>query len=332
MGWEITGHDWAVELLKGHLVNNQVRHAYLISGPSGVGRRTLAIRLAQALNCQTPVAPGEPCLQCRSCTTIERMQHPDLSVVQAEQVGGVLRVDQVRALQRELALAPYEARYRVALLLRFEEAHVSACNALLKTLEEPNPSVVLIITAESTEALLPTVVSRCEVLRLRPVPFEQVAEFLTDRWGVPQEQAKLLSHISGGRIGQSLALYRSDELLQARKDCLDELGRLLSASRVERFAYADAISKDKAVLREFLSVWLSYWRDVMLRSSGADVPVANLDREVEIERLSDILGLEKARMVVAAIQRTLTYIDQYVNNRLALEVLMLDLPRVEQVG
>ena len=111
MNWDMLGHEWAVSLLKGHIERDRVRHAYLITGPRGVGRRTLALRLAQALNCPQPSSPGDPCRTCRTCSQIERMQHPDLVVVQADQLGGTLKVDQIRELGRGLALAPYESQY-----------------------------------------------------------------------------------------------------------------------------------------------------------------------------------------------------------------------------
>ena len=130
MSWDILGHEWAVKLLQGHVARSEVRHAYLFTGPQGVGRRTLALRLAQALNCQQPSAPGVPCLHCRTCQQIARMEHPDLAIVAAEQTGGTLRVDQLRELQPSLSLAHYYARFRVAILLRFEEATPSAANAL----------------------------------------------------------------------------------------------------------------------------------------------------------------------------------------------------------
>jgi len=194
------GHQWAVSLLREHIARNRLRHAYLFTGPQGVGRRTLALRLSQAVNCLQPPEPGEPCGDCRACTLIGRMQHPDLAVVQAAQSGGTLKVDQIRELQGSLSLAPYEAQYRVALLLRFEEAHISAQNAFLKTLEEPPPRVILLVTAESPERLLPTVVSRCEVIRLRSLPVEEVCEGMQARWGLAADQARLLAHLSGGRL------------------------------------------------------------------------------------------------------------------------------------
>jgi DNA polymerase-3 subunit delta' len=326
MSWDILGHDWAVDLLKEHIARGDVRHAYLFTGSQGIGRRTLALRFAQALNCLQPPAPAEPCQTCRVCLQIERMQHPDLAVVQAEHTGGVLKVDQVRELQRSLALHPYEANYRFALLLRFEEANPNAMNALLKTLEEPAPQVVIGLTAESAESLLPTIVSRCEVLRLRPLPLKQVSQGLQSRWNLPAEQADLVAHVSGGRPGYALLLSQEQNRLAQRQAWLDEHARLLEGSRVDRFAYAEAHYKNKEALREALSVWLSLWRDVTLLAAGASTPIANLDRRAEIESLAAQFGLQSAHRVTVNLQHTLTLLEWNVNPRLATEVLLLDLP------
>ena len=328
MNWDLLGHDWAVDLLREHVVKGRLRHAYLFTGPQGVGRRTLALRLAQAINCPQPPSPGEPCRTCRTCKQIEQMQHPDLSIVQAEVEGGTLKVEQVRELQRSLSLTPYEARYRVAILLRFEEANPSASNALLKTLEEPAPQVVLILTAESAEALLPTIVSRCEVLRLRPSPVEQVSQALQVRPGMTAEQADLLAHIAAGRVGYALRLSETPELLEQRRAWLDDHQRLLAASRVERFAYAEAIAKDKDALRRALLTWLSLWRDVLLRAAGASAALTNPDRQPDIDALSERIALPDALRVVTAIEHTQDLLDRNVNTRLAAEVLLMDLPRM----
>lgn len=328
MEWRILGHDWAVELLAGHVARGQARQAYLFTGPQGVGRRTLALRLAQALNCPQPPEPGQPCLQCLTCSQIERMQHPDLAVVQSEQVGGTLKVEQVRELQRSLTLHPYVAKVRFALLLRFEEAHPSAMNALLKTLEEPAPRVVLAITAESPESLLPTVVSRCEVLRLRPVRLEELSLGLQEILGLPAEQAQILAHISAGRPGVAINLSRHPELAELRQAWLDQHDQLLSAGRAERFNFAERLAKDKEAFRLLALYWLSYWRDVLHKASGAATPLANLDRLERIHRLAERSGSPTASRIVACLERTLDLLEKNVNPRLLAEVLMLDLPRL----
>jgi DNA polymerase-3 subunit delta' len=326
--WNLLGHEWAVELLQGHLANQRVRHAYLITGPQGVGRRTLGIRLAQALNCPQPPEPTVPCGECRACRLIEKMQHPDLSVVQAEEAGRALKVDQIRGLQRTLSLAPYEATYRTALLLRFEEANPNAANALLKTLEEPPPQVIMLLTASDAEALLPTILSRCEVIRLRPLSIGLVSDGLHNRWGLPTEQAHLLAHISGGRPGYALKFSQNPEALEQRQRRLEELQKLLSVSRVKRFAYVEELTKDKADLQSTLQIWLTFWRDVMLRAAGSSTPLTNIDQEDKIIALAEEVELSTAQRFVNKLERSMGQIDRYINARLVAEVLMLDLPYV----
>lgn len=315
-----------MNLLRNNVASGDIHHAYLITGPQGVGRRTLALRLAQAVNCPQPVAPGEPCLTCRTCLQIERMQYPDLAVIQSEQRGAQLKVDQIRELQGSLALAPYEARFRVALLLHFEEANPYASNALLKTLEEPNPRVLLILTAESAELLLPTIVSRCAVLRLRPLPLEQVRLGLQARWGVPEDQARLLASISNGRPGYAVYLHQHPEQQEQRARWLAEHHRLVQSGRVERFKFAESISKNKEALRGLLFVWLYLWRDVMLMAANVNTPSANPDQWNEINALAGRFGWQRASQVVVALENTIRLIDQNVNARLAFEVLLLEIP------
>src|SRR5919108_639984 len=325
--WNLVGHEWAVEMLKRHVTNGTTRHAYLFAGPPGLGRRTLALRFAQALNCPRPLEPGVPCGGCRDCKQIAAMRHADLTVVQAETEGGILKVDQIRQARKTLTLKPYQSNYRVALFLRFQEANDNAANALLKTLEEAPSYAVLILTADNPEQLLPTIVSRCEVLRLRPLPVEEVQRELETR-GLGTERAKLIAHISGGRFGYALQLVEDTTLLEKREEQLNDLQRLVAASRVEKFAYADKLARDKDLMRHTILIWLSYWRDVMLRAAQAETPLTNLDRNMEIESLAGRMNLSSARKVVAQLEDALEKMERNVNTRLLAEVVLLDLPRV----
>ena len=325
--WNLIGNEWAVDMLKKHVINGTTRHAYLLAGPPGVGRRALALRFAQALNCQTPIEAGIPCGQCRDCKQIAAMQHADLTVIQADAEGGTLKVDQIREARRTLTLKPYQANYRVSLFLRFQEANDNAANALLKTLEEAPSYAVLILTADNPEQLLPTIVSRCEVLRLRPLRVEGVQKELETR-GLETGRAKLIAHLSGGRFGYALRLLEDESLLGRREERLNDLQSLISASRVEKFAYADKLSKDKDAMRQAILVWLSYWRDVMLRTAHAQTPLVNVDRNVEIEDLAQRMDLSIARGVVSGLEGVLEKMERNVNSRLLAEVLLLDLPKV----
>jgi DNA polymerase-3 subunit delta' len=328
MNWDLLGNEWAVELLTAHIRRGETRHAYLFTGPGGVGRRTFALRLAQALNCPQANPVGEPCRACRICRQIEAMHQADLFVVQAEREGGTLKVDQIRELQHSLSLHPYEARYKVALLLRFEEAHPSAMNALLKTLEEPIPQVVILLTADSAEKLLPTIVSRCEVIRLHPMPFELLEARLKERGGISSEQARLCAHISGGRPGLALRLAREPGLLEERGDWLGELEHLLGAGMMERFERVEGLAKDKEKMRPMLATWLSFWRDVLLTGAEASSPITNLDRQPAVEQAARCMETQATRQLVSSIERSIDLLEGNVNPRLIMEVLMLDFPRM----
>jgi len=334
MNWQIYGHEWAAQILQKHITQNNVRHAYLLSGAPGIGRRSLALRFAQAINCTQPPAPGEPCGECRICKQTEKMQQVDLAITQSLENSKMIKVEQVRELQNSLSLSPYEAKYRVALLLNFQDATPNAQNALLKTLEEAPSKVILIITADSVENLLPTIVSRCEILRLRPLSIEQCSNALNQHWQIKEGMALELSHLTAGKIGQAVRYHQNPEQLEKLHHLVQDAFDLLGNSLVDRFSYAEKATdmRRKNVNREslglMLQTWLSLWRDFYICVNGSDMPLTFINFQSLSQKTAKQIDSNQIHTQLLRLENALTQLDQNLNSKLLLETLLLDWPHL----
>ncbi len=318
--WNMIGHEWAVSLLAGRLAHGRVSHATLITGPGGVGKKTLATRLAQALLCPQPTPP---CGVCRTCDLIQRAQHPDFHILTPQ--GSRIKIEEVRDLQNLLAMRPFEGQVRIALLPDFHTATEPAMDALLKTLEEPPSATRLILTAAAAETLLPTIRSRCQEIALRPVPTHQIADALIDRLKMVPHEAALLARLAGGRPGWALSMAQRPDALTARAAAIEDLWMVLHSNRVGRFAYAETAAHSTDP-RTLLDVWQSWWRDVMLLAEDSRVPPVHADRLEQLQEVAHKVDPQAARRALTAVRTTLRLLDRSINARLAIEVMLLDMP------
>ncbi|MFB0538121.1 MAG: DNA polymerase III subunit delta' [Anaerolineae bacterium] len=319
--WQVVGHKWAVELLERSLANGRTAHAYLLLGLPQIGKTTLALNFAQVLNC---LGEGKPCGQCRSCLKIAHGNHPDVRVIEA--VNGTIKIDQIRAMQREVILSPHEGRWKVYIIRQMERATTEAANCLLKTLEEPPDQVILVLTASDMDQLLPTIISRCQVLNLRPASMLLVQKALEERWGVDPDRARLLARLSGGRLGWAMRASEDEAILQKRERRLDEMIELMGQGRVERLRYAQYLNTSPDGLREVLDLWLSWWRDLFLIKGGSSTEITNVDREATLRSQARGYSLTQVRDFIEALRTAVWQLEHNANTRLTLEVLMLNLP------
>lgn len=324
--WPVFGHDWAVEHLRKGIANNRVRHAYLISGPASVGKNTLAHAFAMALNCTGDDPDARPCGVCRACKLIRSGNHTDIIYSETDPNTGALKVDAVRAITQRIAMKPYEARYRIAILNDFDRAQPLAQDALLKTLEEPPPYAVLLLVTSSLEPILSTITSRSQMINLRPVPVETVEAYLQQTYNLEAEDAALLGRLSGGRLGWAIDAMHQPEMLDQRAEALDLLEKTLTMNRAQRFDLAADLGRDKPSLAILLELWLTFWRDVLLQTENSPVKLCNIDRRVSIEQLVYSITPDEALAALKATQDLLDQLNYNINLRLAVEVMFLHYP------
>lgn len=344
--WPVYGHRWAVQLLRNTVYTSSSataqdasgpNHAYLLTGPRHLGKSTLARVYAQALLCEGTVAAQDdiPCNECRACRLMGNSAHPDFRHVQpidqrgeVDRLNGQLRVDQATDLVREVAIRPLEGRYKIFLIQDFHRANDRFANKVLKTLEEPPAHVILLLTAEDRTLLLPTIVSRCQVLTLRPLDRETVHQALTERWQVPEERATLLARLSNGCLGWAVNGLKDDDYLVNRNEGLANLQQLIEAGNVDRLAYAAKLATERNNEHIFglLDLWTGWWRDVMLTQSGCADACSNIDHHEALASQAAQVPASTVRDYLQTLQQLEGYLHHTVNVRLALDVLLLKLP------
>ena len=333
--WQIIGQTGAVNSLRRSLADGRLAHAYLFIGPQHVGKMTLAITVAQALNCP---AEDKPCGECRSCRRIASGKHADVQVIgraetetrRGSSVRKEIGIDQMREMQHNVSLKPYEGDQRLIIIDGAEHMSEEAANSLLKTLEEPPPSSTFILLVVDEGSLLPTIVSRCQRLKLSPQPLPVVKQALVERWGVPSESADLLARICHGCIGWAISAIHNEEALANRSAHLDSLISLSRGDISERFAFAARLAtqfgKDRASVGKRLELWLTWWRDLLLMKNGCVEFIANTDRREALQEAAAQYPLSAIGGMLKSIRETIQQLEQNANPQLALEVLMLNIP------
>lgn len=329
----------AVNFLAKSLERDMLSHAYLLVGPSRVGKMTVAINLAQAVNCLAPPAQ-RPCGECRQCVRIAQGIHPDVQVIDLEPAasgGGLKRdvgIDQVRDVQRSSSLKPYEGASRVYIFREASALSDEAANALLKLLEEPPESVLMLLLTSRVDRLLPTIPSRCQRLDMSHVSQDLIARELELQHGVPADEAREIARLSGGSVGWALEAVRLPRLLEDHRADQERVAALMDAGLEERFAYAEetatVYAKDPEKGMERLTMALGWWRDVLLVKSGTPELVSSPESAEALRRHADGLTGPQVVEVVRGIQYAMACLGMNANARLALDVLMLSLPHREE--
>jgi len=256
--------------------------------------------------------------------------HPDFRVIApagrtetgAERRG--VAIDQVRDLKREAACSPYEGKWKIFVVEDIEQMRAEAANSLLKVLEEPPASIVMILLAESTAALLPTLVSRAQLVRFTLVPAEEIARALTARAGVPGERARFLAAMAGGRVGAALeAAKAGEEPFARRQDVLETLDAVEGGDVIAGLDAAEAVAKEKEEIERWLDIALLWFRDLAVWQAVRDPALlTNLDQQRKVAERSRRARPEDLTRTVDAIEQAKAALRRNINPRLVLETLV----------
>lgn len=331
-------------------MSDRLSHAYLITGPDRVGRKTLAIDFACMVNCEPqPDLFGEaPVLDLASCPAAQRIrkgQHADIRVIDKntplkDDSSGSdstperqnISINHIHELQREAALKAFEGKARVFILDGAELLSAAASNALLKTLEEPSDGVYIVLIASDADALPDTIVSRCQQIRLRTVITDSIREHLVEQFDADPEHAERLAKLSDGKPGWAIAALQDPAVLEIYTQTATRILGAMAGNLEARFSYAFELSgryrRDRDGVLSELGRWLEWWRDIAVAKAGLSENVVNADWLPALQEVAEQLSEQQIMQGANSVSATITALEANAIPRLALEVMALEMPAV----
>ena len=331
---DVTGHRPILKLLASAISRDSLPQSLLFNGPEGVGKRAVAMAVAQAVNCPNQ-RDGDACGTCASCTRIARGVHGDIEIVEPGENGSI-KIEQIRDALEHVSYRPFEGRRRVVIVDQAEAAGGNAQDALLKRLEEPTSASMFILLSSQCDMLLPTVRSRCYQLRFAPLSDADVVHVLVSKHGLDESTARAAAALSDGSVGQALAREAGEladardvafELLStaARWDSSDEPARRLAAAKAAAASPSSRV-KDRDALAARLEAAAAILRDIQIHNAGGDLAtMANADKAREVGALARSFGHERGLAAFAAVEKALTALNRQANTKIVADWVALNL-------
>ena len=318
----ILGHQRPIELLQRAMKNEKVVNSYLFLGSEGIGKKFVALQFAKALNCLGGEAEGgDACDHCSSCKKIDHALHPDVSLIEPE--GQNIKVDQVRQLQKGLAYRPYEGRRRVCILTAADRMAPNMSNTLLKTLEEPPLHTIIVLLANNSRFILPTILSRCQLIRFNPLPTLLVSKWLTENRGLDEAEAHRLASLSEGSPGKALEIQEEIKEIP-REELLKDWMGLKSLSPEKIGSWVGSLPTERESLLLILEVAKTLLRDlVMMKTLKKEPNLIHSDLLPVIEPMATNWSLPSLLKRMEILNETALAIRANANTGLALEAMML---------
>ncbi len=317
---DIVGQEQIVEVFRRSVRSGKTSHSYIFEGIPGCGRRKTALALIQALFCRE--IEDDACGVCPSCRKVAGGNHGDVHLVEPLPDKRDISIDQLREIQRELSLRPYEAPRKACILEPAERMSVNAANSLLKTLEEPPGNAIIILLSENADMLLPTIRSRCQLIRFSPLSPENV-RLLLEKSGIDHSVALLRATLAEGSMQRAAEL--DDQGLTARRDALIRYVWALDLGRIKSvFEASEELSGNRDETLASLDMLLSCFRDIVYLSAGFADAVASSIRP-DLEHFAARFSPEQALQMLTDIMETRRAVQRNANNKLAMDCLFMKL-------
>ncbi|MCH5248678.1 MAG: DNA polymerase III subunit delta [Lachnospiraceae bacterium] len=314
------------EQLKEHLQNaislNKVSHAYIINGERSSGKEFVAKVFAAALQCEKGQA--EPCQECHSCKQALSGNQPDIIFVSHEKPN-TISVEDIRAqINNDIVIKPYSSPRKIYIINEGEKMTVQAQNALLKTLEEPPEYAVILVLTSNVDTLLPTVLSRCVVLNMKPVPDNKVKKFLMEELEIPDYKANICVAFARGNIGKAKMLATSEEFDKVKEEAITLVKYINDMDLSEIVKAIKKISEYKFDVTDYLDILSVWYRDVLLFKATKDANSLIFKDEIQyIRKTADRSTYEGIEAIVKALQQAKRRLEANVNFDLTMELLLL---------
>lgn len=319
---DIFGQEQIKEHLQNALSTGKVSHAYIINGEKSSGKEFIAKVFAMALQCEK--GGTEPCQECRSCRQALSGSHPDIIRVVHEKPN-TISVDDIRTqVNGDVAIKPYSGKYKVYILGEAEKMTAQAQNALLKTLEEPPEYAVIMLLTSNVNALLPTIVSRCVTLDMKPVPDEIVRRFLSSQLQIPDYKAEVCVAFARGNIGKAKALATSEDFEKVKAEALSLLKYIQEMDLNEIISAVKKITEYKLEVSDYLDICVIWYRDALLFKATSDVNHLIFREELQaLRRTAQRSSYEGIENIIKALDTAKKRLDANVNFELVMQMLMM---------
>lgn len=328
---DVKTQDSAVRVLKSTSAGTSVAHAYLFAGPNNTGKTSAALAFASALNCAAPTDDGDACGTCMSCLRIEAGTDPDVQLISPQR--NATTIKQTRDMIRDMSYAPLSGRYRIFIIEQADTLNPFSENSILKALEEPPSYVVLILIAANANSLLPTIRSRCLMVRFRRSGTEEVADALRELTDLDGEDIRTIAACSRGALGNALRMASEPGFREERQAVLEALRTwsegpavlsIRTAEIVRRLAEPKKNDPDERTrirrLAEILEHILYWHSDLLaLKVCGGDAHLVNVDYADVLAQQAGRYDAAALREGIRSIMETRRYLEGNVNPQLALE-------------